>query len=209
MLPRTRRTRSLVVAGAVSVLALLSLPAQAESSGARLTDKAGDIPVPSLDVVSGQIRLDASGTVRQLTMTATMNGDLTGVPADYDLITGTRRGSTCYALATRVRWNGASLAQSYQHTSTFGCQADVTPSFLASFANEMAQYAVGGDPVQATAGGREVSVTLPAPTWLVPGALAGYGVLAHTTAFGISSSVGYATVSNYDVAGLDRDWRVG
>ena len=197
-----RRSLALAVAG----VTLLALPAHAGSSGARLTDPAGDMPVPSLDIVTGAITLDAH---RTLTMTATMTGDLTGLPADYDLVTGTQVGSTCYSLATRVRWNGVSLQQSYQHTSTFACNGQVTPAFLTSFAQEVAAYTVGGDPVDAKAGGRTVSVTLPAPTWLRPGSLAGFGVVAHTPAEGVMTYVGTQQVSNYDLAGIDRAWRVG
>lgn len=204
-----RRTRSFLVAGVVSVLTLLAVPAQAGSSGARLSDPAGDIAVPSLDVVSGVIRLDTSGQGRTLTMTAAMTGDLTGVPADYDLVTGTRNGATCYWLATRVRWNGVTLQQSYQHGGTYACQSDATLAALGSLAGESAQYAVGGDPVDATAGGHTVGVTLPAPTWLRSGALAGFAVVTHTTAVGFSSSVGLAQVGNYDLAGVDHEWRVG
>jgi hypothetical protein len=198
-----------VIAGAVAALALLTVSAQAGGSGARLSDPAGDMPVPSLDVVSGVIRLDASSMGRTLSMTATMTGDLTGVPADYDLVTGIRRGDTCHSLATRVRWDGVTLAQSYQHTSSFACNGDVTPAFLASLAGEAAQYAASGDPVAATAGGHSVSVTLPAPAWFRPGSLAGFAVLSHTTAVGFSSYGAYGQVGTYDLAGIDHEWRVG
>jgi hypothetical protein len=205
-----RRTRTVVLVGAVSALALLALPAQAGSSGARFTDPAGDMAVPSLDVLSGAIRIVDTGKVRTLSMTATMNGDLTGVPADYDLVTGIRQGTDCISLATRVRWNGAALAQSYQRTSTFPCQSDVaTPSVLTALAEETVQYAVGGDPVTATAAGRSVTVTLPAPAWLRPGSLAGFGVLSHTPAVGTSTYIDGAEIGNYDLAGLDHEWRIG
>jgi hypothetical protein len=209
-LPRPRRTRSFVIAGAVSLLGVLAFPASATStSGAQLRDPAGDIPIASLDVVSGAIRLDDTGRARTLTMTATMAGNLTGVPSDYDLVTGTRRGNTCYSLATRVRWNGATLEQSYQHTSTFACQGDATPALLTSVATDTARYAVGGDPVDASAGGRTVSVTLDAPTWLRSGSPAGFAVVSHTTAFGVKSYLGPVQVGNDDVASLDHPWTVG
>lgn len=208
-MPGPHRVRMLVVGGALSSLALTAFPAQAATSGARLSDPAGDMAVPSLDVVSGLIRLDVSGTTRTLTMTASMTGDLTGLPADYDLVTGVRRGTTCHTLATRVRWNGASLAQSYQHTSTFPCDGDATLATLASLAGETARYAAGGAPVDATAGGRTVTVTLAAPTWLRRGSLAGFSVYSHSTALGFSTNAGSTQVRNYDLAGLDRQWRVG
>lgn len=208
-MPSISPLRSIFVTGVVASLVVLAIPAQAGSSGARLSDQAGDIVVPSLDVVSGLIRLDATSKTRTLTMTATMNADITGPPADYDLVTGTRQGATCHSLATRVRWNGASLVQSYQHSSTYACQSDATPAVLAGFAEELAQYAVGGEPVEAKAGGNSVSVTLPAPSWLRPGSLAGFAVLTHTTAFGVATYVGPAQVGNFDLAGLEHDWRVG
>jgi hypothetical protein len=197
-----------VIASTVAVLVLLPLSAQAATSGAGFSDPAGDMAVPSLDLVSGRIQLDSAGRTRTLTMTATTRGELTGAPADYDLVTGTQVGATCYALATRVRWNGVSLAQAYQYASTFACTRQPTPMELATFAREVAQYAVGGDPVHATAGGRTVSATLPAPAWLRPGSLAGFAVLSHTPVLGFSSNVGFAEAANYDMAGLHRPWRV-
>jgi hypothetical protein len=202
------RIRMLAVVGAASAL-LLPLSAQAGTSGARFSDPAGDIAVPSLDLVSGLVRLDSSGKSRLLTMTATMAADLTGVPGDYDLVTGTRRGGSCYTLAARVRWNGVSLAQSYQRVSTFACESTPTPAVLVSLAGQAAQYAAGGDPVDATAGGRTVAVTLAAPAWLSPGSLASFAVLSHTTAVGFSTFAGATEVSTYDIGGVDRQWLVG
>lgn len=201
------RTRVALAAMPIAALAL-PLTAHAATSGDSFRDASGDIAIPSLDIVAGAVRLDSSGSQRTLTMSATMRGDLVGPPADYDLVTGARRGNTCYALAARVRWNGATLAQSYQHVSTVDCTADITPSYLAAFGAEVARYAVGGDPADASASGRTVTVTLSAPSWLTPGTRATYGVLSHTTAIAHSSSVGYAEASNYDMAGSGRQWRV-
>ncbi len=206
-MPSSRRTRLLALVGAVTTLALVALPAQAGTSGARLSDPVGDIAVPSLDIISGEIRLDSTRSARTLTMTATMAGDLLGLPADYDLVTGSRQGRTCFVLATRVRWNGVSLQQSYQYNSTFTCKTEVTTSMLAVFASEAAHYAIGGDPVNATAGGRTVSVTLPAPAWLRPGTLAGFGLITHTPAEGVRTYAGTTEVGNYDTAGIEHDWR--
>jgi hypothetical protein len=205
----SRRTRSALLAGAVTALALFTVPAHAGSSGAQLHDPAGDIAVPSLDVVSGSVRLDSTATGRTLTMTATMNGDLTGVPADYDLVTGIQRGFTCYAVATRLRWNGATLQQAFQHTSTFDCSGEVSPSLLTMMATETAQYAASGDPAEGHVTGRTVKAVVAAPAWLRPGTLAGFGVVSHTPVVGVMSDLGPATVGNFDMAALDRQWRVG
>lgn len=209
MTTSARTFRSLLVASTLAAIAVLPLTAQAGTSGARFVDPAGDMAVPSLDVVSGVIRLDASDKARTLTMTATMAGDLTGVPADYDLYTGTRVGTTCYTLATRVRWSGAALAQSYQFVHKAACQMEPTAAELVAFLTEVGKFAVGGEPVAATAGGRTVSVSLPAPDWLTPGSLADFGVVSHTNGVAFSSHFGFAEVGNYDMAGLGRQWRVG
>jgi hypothetical protein len=34
-------------------------------------------------------------------------------------------------------------------------------------------------------------------------------VLSHTPVLGVSTSAGLAEVGNYDLAGIDRAWRVG
>lgn len=193
----------------VSALALLSSPSQAGSSGARMTDPAGDMAVPSLDIRSGLIRLHVSKSARLLTMSVAVGGDITGVPADYDFVTGAKQGSTCHALATRVRWNGVGVQTAYQRSSTFACQSEPTTAALAALTMDAAAFALGGVPVKAVAVGRTVGVTLAAPRWLSAGSLAGFAVMTHTPVLGLSSYTGMTDVRSYDLAALTKQWRVG
>lgn len=199
--------RVALAAAFVTAVALVSGPAQAASSGTSMTDPAGDIPAPSLDILSGVIRVDTVGAERALTMSVTMRGDLIGVPADYDLMTSVRKGSTCSWLMTRVRWNGAAVQQAYQQQESSPCQGDeVTVGTLARLAGKAVSYAVTGEPVKGSASRSTVAVQLPAPAWLSPGSVASFWVLTHTPVLAVSEYANGAEVRNYDLAG--QGWNV-
>lgn len=199
--------RALVAAVLCATLALLALPAQAGRSGGQFTDPSDDFAVPSLDIRSGAIRLDTAGSARTLTMTATMRGDLVGVPADYDLVTGARQAGRCFTLGTRVRWSGVAVLQAYQVTYEVPCTSEPTLADLAALGTVLVSHVAIGEPVTAHTAARSVTVTLPAPTWLRAGSLAGFSVITHTPGLA-AGSYGMVDVENYDLAGLYDGWRV-